>query len=190
GPHGVPGGVTAADPRGGGLGRRTLTRTVGNAPVTEVSLMATDSDRATKTHPTLMITVATVGFAVNVIAWVLVGALGERLGDRYGLGPVSRAAVVALPLVVGSLGRIPVGMLTDRYGARLMFPLVSLVTGGAVLLLGVAGSALALAAVAVALGVAGTAFAVGAALVGRCSSPERRGFGLSVSGAGIGGGAV
>src|SRR5439155_18689230 len=66
----------------------------------------------------------------------------------------------------------------------------SLVAAGAVLLLGVAGSALELAAVAVALGVAGTAFAVGAALVSRSGPHDRRGFDLSVFGAGIGGGAV
>ena len=38
------------------------------------------------------------------------------------------ALLVAVPVIVGSLGRIPVGSLTDRFGGRAMFPLVSAAT--------------------------------------------------------------
>ncbi|WP_405407746.1 hypothetical protein [Streptomyces decoyicus] len=45
------------------------------------------------------------------------------------------AALVAVPLPAGSLGRVPVGALTDRHGARVTFPLVSGLTIVPVLLL-------------------------------------------------------
>jgi MFS transporter, NNP family, nitrate/nitrite transporter len=138
----------------------------------------------------LMTAMAILGFAVNTGAWVMICVLGQQLGQRYGLGPAGQAVLIAVPLAVGSVGRIPVGALTDRYGARLMFPAVSLAAGMSVVLLAYVSSVLSLIAVAVALGIAGTAFAIGASMVARCGRPNRRGSRLSVFGAGIGGAAV
>jgi MFS family permease len=64
-----------------------------------------------------------------------------------------------VPVVVGSVGRIPVGALTDRFGGRVMFPLVSVITIVPVLFLGLTGHS-PLAALLVGgffLGVGGTA---------------------------------
>ena len=47
--------------------------------------------------------------------------------------------MVAVPVVVGSLGRIPVGAMTDRFGGRLMFPIISALTIVPVLVLGLVG---------------------------------------------------
>src|SRR5699024_8718339 len=47
--------------------------------------------------------------------------------------------VVAIPVLVGSLGRILMGGLSDRFGGHLMFPLVSLITVIPVLFLGFVG---------------------------------------------------
>jgi NNP family nitrate/nitrite transporter-like MFS transporter len=95
-------------------------------------------------------------------------------------------------VVVGSLGRIPVGALTDRYGGRLMFPLVSLATIVPVLYLGLSGHT-SLAGLLVGgffLGIGGTAFAVGVPFVNAWFPPARRGFAIGVFGAGMGGTAI
>ena len=99
---------------------------------------------------------------------------------------------MAVPVVVGSLGRIPVGALTDRYGGRVMFPLISLVTILPVLFLGVAGqdSLGALLVGGFFLGIGGTAFAVGVPFVNGWFPPQRRGLALGVFGAGMGGTAI
>src|SRR5690348_3777760 len=76
----------------------------------------------------VMLAVATVGFAVNFWAWALLSPLGPRFKDSLHLSAFSQALLVAVPVVVGSIGRIPVGALTDRYGGRLMFPVVSFAT--------------------------------------------------------------
>lgn len=73
----------------------------------------------------MMLAVATVGFAVNFWAWALLSPLGPRLKDSLHLTSFQQALLVAVPVVVGSLGRIPAGALTDRFGGRVMFPLVS-----------------------------------------------------------------
>jgi NNP family nitrate/nitrite transporter-like MFS transporter len=76
---------------------------------------------------------------VNFWAWALLSPLGPRFKEVLALTPGQQALLVAVPVVVGSLGRIPVGALTDRYGGRVMFPLVSLATIVPVLFIGLAG---------------------------------------------------
>ncbi|WP_445044104.1 MFS transporter [Streptomyces sp. SAS_272] len=98
-----------------------------------------------------------------------------------------QSLLVAAPVVVGSPGRNPVGALTDRFGGRVMFPIVSAVTVVPVLHLGPAGhsSLTALLVGGFFLGVGGNAFAVGVPLVNAWFPPERRGLAIGVFGAGV-----
>ena len=81
--------------------------------------------------PGLMLSMGTLGFAVNFWAWALLSPLGPLFREQGTLGSLSEsdvALLVAVPVIAGSLGRIVVGALTDRFGGRAMFPLVSAVT--------------------------------------------------------------
>ncbi|WP_075660740.1 MFS transporter [Streptomyces acidiscabies] len=140
----------------------------------------------------LMLALATVGFAVNFWAWALLSPLGPRFKDTLHLSSFQQSLLVAVPVVVGSLGRVPVGALTDRYGGRVMFPVVSAATVLPVLYLGLAGhsSLTALLAGGFFLGVGGTAFAVGVPFVNAWFPPERRGLAIGVFGMGMGGTAI
>src|SRR5262245_8147125 len=143
----------------------------------------------------VMLALATVGFAVNFWAWALLSPLGPLFRQQGTLGTLSEsdvALLVAVPVVVGSLGRIPVGALTDRYGGRLMFPLVPRVTIVPVLFLAFfALDSYALVLVGgFFLGIAGTAFAVGVPFVNAWFPPERRGLAIGIFGAGMGGTAI
>jgi MFS transporter, NNP family, nitrate/nitrite transporter len=142
--------------------------------------------------PTTMLALATLGFAVNFWAWALLSPLGPRFKEELGLTSLQQAFLVAVPVVVGSVGRIPVGALTDRFGGRVMFPVVSFATIVPVLFLGLLGtdSYAALLIGGFFLGIGGTAFAVGVPLVNAWFPPERRGFAIGVFGAGMGGTAV
>ncbi len=152
-------------------------------------------ESAEKRSPMLMLVTATIGFAVNFWAWALISPLGPLFRENGKLGTLSEsdvALMVAVPVLVGSLGRIPVGALTDRYGGRVMFPLVSLATVVPVLCLGLfAQSSYALILVfGFFLGIGGTAFAVGVPFVNAWFPPERRGFAVGIFGAGMGGTAI
>ncbi|KUL23648.1 nitrate/nitrite transporter [Streptomyces regalis] len=140
----------------------------------------------------LMLALATVGFAVDFWAWALLSPLGPRFKDSLGLSSFEQSLLVAVPVVVGSLGRIPVGALTDRFGGRVMFPLVSAATIVPVLYLGLAGhdSLAALLVGGFFLGIGGTAFAVGVPFVSAWFPPERRGLAIGIFGAGMGGTAI
>jgi len=141
---------------------------------------------------TLMLALATVGFAVNFWAWALLSPLGPLFKDSLALSAFQQALLVAVPVVVGSLGRIPVGALTDRFGGRLMFPLVSVATIVPVLYIGLIGHS-SLSALLIGgffLGIGGTAFAVGVPFVTAWFPPERRGLAIGIFGAGMGGTAI
>lgn len=140
----------------------------------------------------LMLVLATAGFAVNFWAWALLSPLGPRFKDALQLSPFQQALLVAVPVVVGALGRIPVGALTDRFGGRIMFPAVSFATIVPVLFLGLVGNSnfVALLVGGFFLGIAGTAFAVGVPFVSGWFPPARRGFAVGVFGAGMGGTAI
>ena len=145
--------------------------------------------------PSLMLALATIGFAVNFWAWALISPLGPLFRQQGTLGALSEsdvALMVAVPVVVGSLGRILVGALTDRYGGRVMFPIISAVTILPVLFLAFfALDSYSLILVGgFFLGVAGTAFAVGVPFVNAWFPPERRGLAVGVFGAGMGGTAI
>ncbi|MFK8850711.1 MFS transporter [Streptomyces sp. Ac-502] len=139
-----------------------------------------------------MLTLATLGFAVNFWAWALLSPLGPRFKETLALSSFEQSLLVAVPVVVGSLGRIPVGALTDRFGGRVMFPLVSAATIVPVLYLGLFGhsSLVALLVGGFFLGIGGTAFAVGVPFVSGWYPPERRGLAIGVFGAGMGGTAI
>ncbi len=84
-----------------------------------------------------MLAVATVGFAVTFWAWALLSPLGATLREQLHLTAFQQSLLVAVPVLVGSLGRVPVGALADRLGgARRMFPAVALLTVVPVLYLG------------------------------------------------------
>ncbi|WP_227464255.1 MFS transporter [Nocardioides lijunqiniae] len=145
--------------------------------------------------PWLMLVVATIGFVVNFWAWALLSPLGPLFRDEGTLGTLTEsdvALLVAVPVVVGSLGRIVVGALTDRYGGRVMFPLVSLATIVPILFIAffALDSYVLLLVGGFFLGIGGTAFAVGVPFVNAWFPPERRGLAVGVFGAGMGGTAI
>jgi len=142
-----------------------------------------------------MLGVATAGFAVNFWAWALISPLGPMFKDTGALGELTEsdvALLVAVPVLVGSLGRIVVGAMTDKYGGRVMFTVVSAITIVPVLFIAfVALDSYTLLLIGgFFLGIGGTAFAVGVPFVNAWFPPERRGLAIGVFGAGMGGTAI
>lgn len=138
-----------------------------------------------------MLTLATAGFMLCFWAWALLAPLGPTLREDLDLTAVQQSLVVAVPVIVGSLGRIPVGALTDRVGARRMFPLVAALTVLPVLYLGhLADSLPAVLVGGFCLGLGGTTFAIGVPFVNAWYPPQRRGLALGIFGIGTGGTAL
>jgi MFS transporter, NNP family, nitrate/nitrite transporter len=152
-----------------------------------------ESATTLKTGQTKNLILALVGFAMTFWAWNIVGPLGARYTAELGLNATQTSFLVAMPVLVGSLGRVPVGALTDRYGGRVMFTVLTFASAVPVLLVAVAGSLKSYSLLLVFgffLGIAGTTFAVGIPFVNAWFEPARRGFATGVFGAGMGGTAL
>jgi NNP family nitrate/nitrite transporter-like MFS transporter len=138
-----------------------------------------------------MLALATAGFAITFWAWALLSPLGATLREQLSLSAFQQALLVAVPVLVGSLGRVPVGALADRLGARRMFPAMALLTVLPVLYLGhLAGSLTEYLIGGFFLGLGGTTFAIGIPFVNSWYAPARRGLALGIFGAGMGGTAI
>ncbi len=133
------------------------------------------------------LTLATVSFALCFAAWGLVGGLAPLFAELYHLTASQTALLVAVPVLLGSLARLPMGMLTDRFGGRPVFTVLMLASAGAAALVPATGSYGLLLGAAFFLGLAGSSFAVGAAFVSRWTPPARQGTALGVYGLGTAG---
>ena len=67
------------------------------------------------------LTLATLAFFTCFYAWSLLGPLGPDLQDHLGLSELELSVMIAVPELLGSVARIPMGILTDRHGGRRMF---------------------------------------------------------------------
>ena len=127
---------------------------------------------------------ATISFALSFAAWGLIGGLAPVFAELYGLTASETALLVAIPVLLGSLARLPMGMLTDRFGGRAMFTLLMVLSAAAAWLVPETTSYGGLVAAAFFLGLAGSSFAIGAAFVSRWTPPGRQGTALGVYGLG------
>jgi NNP family nitrate/nitrite transporter-like MFS transporter len=110
--------------------------------------------------------------------------LGPYLRQQFDVAPALFILLVAIPVLVTALVRLPAGILTDRYGARVMFPAASLCTAVAMFGLAFADSLGGVVVAGCAAGVGGAAFVVATSIVSRTFSYERRGLAIGVLGAG------
>ena len=127
---------------------------------------------------------ATAAFALCFSAWGMLAPLAPKVQDKLDLSNTEIGIMIAVPVLLGSLLRIPLGWLTDKLGGRAIFTIMLAYTAGAALLIGFATSYLALLGAGLLLGVAGASFAVGIPFVADWYPPKRQGFALGVYGAG------
>ncbi|MEZ5398931.1 MAG: MFS transporter [Bryobacteraceae bacterium] len=126
----------------------------------------------------------TVSFALCFCAWGLMGAFTPAFRAELGLTATQASLLVATPVLLGSLARIPVGLLTDRFGGRLILTALCLISSLATLLVPFANSYGALVGAAFLIGLAGSSFAAGIGYVSRWFPPQAQGAALGVYGMG------
>jgi len=133
---------------------------------------------------TLQLILATGAFAVCFSIFGSVSAMMPILRKQLGLDPVEVSIALAVPVLLGSLGRIPLGILTDRYGGRLIFSIVMALSIIPAFLMGFVGSYFQLLICGFFIGIGLASFSVGVSFVSGWYSSERQGTALGVYGAG------
>ena len=138
------------------------------------------SENLSKRHLLL----GTVSFTVCFAAWGLISAFAPSFRERFHLSATQTALLVAVPVLLGALARIPIGMLADRFGGRVVFTVLMFFVALPVALVPSANSYRDLLIVAFLLGMAGSSFAVGVGYVSRWYSMESQGSALGTYGLG------
>lgn len=132
----------------------------------------------------LQLTLATGAFAVCFAVFGSVSAMMPILKKSLGLDPVQVSIALAIPVLLGSLGRIPLGMLTDHFGGRLIFSLVMACSFVSAILIGFVEAYWQLVVCGFFIGIALASFSVGVGFVSGWYPPQRQGYALGVYGAG------
>jgi MFS transporter, NNP family, nitrate/nitrite transporter len=127
---------------------------------------------------------ATMAFAVAVANWGIISGLAPLLRKELGLSVTQSSVMIAIPVLLGSIGRIPLGMLTDRYGGRIVFSILLAFTIVPAIALSLNHSYPSLLFWGFWMGLAGTSFAVGVAFVSDWFPPSQQGTTLGIYGAG------
>lgn len=143
-----------------------------------------------KTQKYLALAMATSLLTLNFWAWSLLSPLATAYAKEFALEPFMLSALVAAPVIVGSLGRIPAGLLADRFGGRKILASTCLLTALIVFCLPLASSSSQLFTAALALGIAGTSFAAGVPFINAWFPKSQRGLALGIYALGNAGTAI
>ena len=131
-----------------------------------------------------VLTMNTFGFTVMFAVWVIFAIVGIAIRKELSLGETEFALLVALPILTGSLLRLPIGMATDWYGGRPIFTALLAFTALPLLLLCFATQYWQYLVLGLFIGLAGTSFAVGIAYTSAWFPQRLQGTALGIFGAG------
>ncbi|HEU4389219.1 MAG TPA: nitrate/nitrite transporter [Blastocatellia bacterium] len=124
-------------------------------------------------------------FDLSFMLWVMIGALSPFIAASIEMSASQKALMVAVPILSGSLLRMPLGVLSDRVGGKLVglcmliFLFVPLALGWQA-----ANGLRGLLAVGLMLGSAGASFAVALPLASRWYPARRQGLVMGIAAAG------
>lgn len=133
---------------------------------------------------------STFAFTICFAVWTIFAIVGIEIKQELGLNDTQFGLLVGTPILTGSLVRLFLGVWTDQYGGRVIFPLTMLASAASTFLLSHADSYGLMLLAALGLGLAGGGFAVGVAYVSKWYPQERQGAALGFFGMGNVGAAV
>lgn len=133
---------------------------------------------------------STLAFTVCFTIWMMFGVIGIPIKAALSLNETEFGLLTAMPVLTGSLIRVPLGIWTDRYGGRIVFFLLMLSTVLPIYLISFATKYWHFLVLGLFVGLAGGSFSVGTPYVARWFKKERQGLAMGIFGAGNSGAAV
>ena len=121
------------------------------------------------------VALGTISFTICFAAWGLISAFAPRFREALDLTASQTALLIAVPVLLGAVARIPMGILTDRFGGRAVFAILMAAVAVPVWMVPEQTSYTSLAVTAFFLGMAGSSFAVGGGYVSRWTPAARPG---------------
>ncbi|HYR26379.1 MAG TPA: nitrate/nitrite transporter, partial [Aquabacterium sp.] len=134
--------------------------------------------------------VSTLAFTVCFMVWMMFGVIGIPIKKQLGLTATQFGLLTAMPVLTGSLVRVPLGIWTDRFGGRIVLFTILLLCVPPIYLMSYATEYWHFLVLGLFVGLAGGVFSVGTPYVARWFPKNQQGFAMGVFGAGNSGAAV
>jgi NNP family nitrate/nitrite transporter-like MFS transporter len=135
-------------------------------------------------HANRALILSTIAFAISFSVWGLVGSLAPKFREMYHLSALQTSLLIAVPVLLGSLGRIPMGILADKFGGRIVFGLLLCFCVIPSVGISWTGSYNSLIGWGLLIGFAGTSFSVGVAFASKWFPAKYQGTALGIYGMG------
>jgi NNP family nitrate/nitrite transporter-like MFS transporter len=133
---------------------------------------------------------STFAFTICFAVWMMFAILGIPLKQQLNLSDTEFGLIAAMPVLTGSLARVPFGIWTDRFGGRIVFFINMLVTVVPIWLVAYATQLWHFLVLGLFVGFAGASFSVGTPYVARWFPKSRQGLAMGIFGAGNSGAAL
>jgi len=133
---------------------------------------------------------STFAFTICFAVWMIFAVLGIPIKAQLGLSETQFGLLAAMPVLTGSLVRVPLGIWTDRYGGRPVFFILMLLAVVPIWLLSYATEYWQFLVLALFVGLTGGSFSVGTPYVARWFPRNKQGLAMGVFGAGNSGSAI
>lgn len=140
--------------------------------------------------PSIQLTLQTTSLVTGFMIWVLISSLMPSIKQDIALTESQISMITAIPVILGSLLRIPIGFYTDRFGARNLFIISFIALLIPVFYISVANSFIDLVVGGLFLGIGGAVFSVGVTSLPKYYPKEKQGFINGVYGVGNAGTAI
>src|SRR3990167_413698 len=128
----------------------------------------------------------TLAFTVCFAAWMMNGVLVTFLSSNqiFDWGPIQIGWLMGIPVLTGSIFRLPAGMLTDKFGGKPVYGTLLLLCAIPMFLLSSANDFWSFALCSFGFGLAGVSFAIGIAFTSVWYPRHFQGTALGIFGAG------
>ncbi len=140
--------------------------------------------------PVMVLTSSTVAFTICFAVWMMFAVIGIPIKKQLNLNETEFGLLAAMPVLSGSLIRVPLGLWTDRFGGRIVFFLLMLCTVVPIWMMSYATEFWQFLVIGLFVGLAGGSFSVGTPYVARWFPKNRQGLAMGVFGAGNSGSAL
>ncbi|MBK7422138.1 MAG: NarK/NasA family nitrate transporter [Propionivibrio sp.] len=137
-----------------------------------------------------VVVMSTLAFTVCFMIWMMFAVIGIPIKQTLGLNETQFGVLIAMPVLTGSLIRLPLGMWTDRFGGRVVFFILMLSTVIPIWMISLGTEFWHYLVTGLFVGVAGGSFTVGIAYCARWFPRNRQGLAMGIFGAGNTGAAV
>ena len=133
---------------------------------------------------------STLSFSVCFMIWMMLAVVGIKVQEEMGFNQTQYGILIALPVLSGALIRVSLGILTDKFGGRIVLFTLMILSVPTIFLMRYANQYWHFLVIGLVMGLAGDSFSVGTPYVARWFPKHQQGVAMGIFGAGNAGSAI